>query len=58
MNRSGSSAQNAYSEYIHTQTDTAINNGWRRVSVTFTVPQDATNTQISMLLSNGVGTVF
>lgn len=58
MNRSGSSAQNAYSEYIHTQTDTAINNGWRRVSVTFTVPQDATNTQISMLLSNGVGTAY
>ena len=58
MNRSGSSAQNVYSEYIHTQTDTAINNGWRRVSVTFTVPQDATNTQISMLLSNGVGTAY
>lgn len=58
ITRTSSGTQNEYSEWVSRQTDTAINNGWRRVSVTFTVPQDATGTQIAMLLYNGTGTAY
>lgn len=58
ITRTSGGTQNEYSEWVSRQTDTAINNGWRRVSVTFTVPQDATGTQIAMLLYNGTGTAY
>ena len=58
ITRSSGGTQYTYSEFIPTKTDTSINNGWRRVSVTFTVPTNATGSQIAMLLYNGTGTAY
>ena len=47
-----------YSEFLTQATDTSINNGWRRVSYTFTVPSDATKVRIAMLVYNSTGTAY
>jgi YD repeat-containing protein len=47
-----------YSEYLRGTTDTAIDNGWRRLSVRFTVPDDATYTRINLAVRQAIGTVW
>ena len=47
-----------YSDYISKTTDTNINNGWRRETVTFKVPTTATQTSINMLLRDATGYAY
>ena len=47
-----------YSEYITEVTDPAINNGWRRVSITFTVPTDSECIRINIALRAATGTAY
>ena len=46
------------SEKLTAVTDTAINNGWRRISVTMTLPTDATGVYIYLELRSVVGTAY
>ncbi len=46
------------SSFITSVTDEAINNGWRRVYVTFTVPEDSANTRIHLFLRGATGTAY
>lgn len=47
-----------YSDYISKTTDTSINNGWRRETVTFKVPTTVTQTSINMLLREATGNAY
>ena len=46
------------SEKISEVTDTSINNGWRRLSVTFTVPQNSNKIRADIALKAATGTVY
>ena len=46
------------SEKLTTVTDTTINNGWRRLSVTMTLPSDATGINLYLELRSVVGTAY
>ncbi len=54
----GETILSTYSEYITGTTDTAINNGWRRLSITFTVPTGATSTRINLAIRKSTGTAW
>ncbi len=47
-----------YSERISEVTDTNINDGWRRVSVTFTVPQNSEKIRVNIELKSARGSAF
>lgn len=48
-----------YSNFItDTITSTDINNGWIRLTTTFTVPENLTYARINLLLRNATGTVY
>jgi len=47
-----------YSDYITGTTNTAINNGWRRLTITFTVPNDVTYTRINLAVRKSTGTAW
>ena len=47
-----------YSEHLTGTTDTAINNGWRRVTLTFKVPSTASYTRINLALRAATGTAY
>lgn len=47
-----------YSEFLYGTTDTKINNGWRRLSVTFTVPDNASKTRINLTVRDTTGTAW
>ena len=47
-----------YSEYLTGTTDTAIDNGWRKISVTLTIPSDATFTRANLAIKNATGTAY
>lgn len=47
------------SNYIkEATTSTAINGGWQRISVTFSIPENMTSTRINLALRNATGTVY
>ena len=46
------------SEIISSVTDSSINNGWRRLSVTFTVPDNTTKTRVNIALKAATGTAY
>lgn len=55
---SDSTTTTVYSEYIRGNTDTSVNNGWRRINTTFTVPANSSYTRINMALKNATGTAY
>ena len=46
------------SEHIKGTTDASINNGWRRVSLTFTVPENSSKSRIQLALRAATGTAY
>lgn len=46
------------SEYLVGTTDTAINNGWRRISATLKIPADATYTRANLAIRNATGKAY
>ena len=58
-NSSGNPIETVSSERLTSKTDTAINNGWRRISVTFTLlPQNTATLCVYLCLKDVTGTVF
>ena len=47
-----------YSEMINETTDVNLENGWRKVSVTFTVPSNSVKTRVDLFLFQATGTVY
>ncbi len=47
-----------YSDYVYGNTDASIDNGWQRVSVTFTVPTNSQMTRINLALAGETGTAY
>ena len=52
------SVTNCFSEYISEITDTTINDGWRRVSVTFTTPETLAKVRVHLAMKSTIGTVY
>ena len=52
------SSQSFYSDYITSDTDKDINNGWRRVNVTFKVPDNAIKTSVNLLQKGTNGNAY
>ena len=48
----------AYSEYIKGTTDTNIDGGWQRISVTVTVPDDIKKVRANIAIRNATGTAY
>lgn len=49
---------NNYSEHLTGTTDTNVNGGWRRLTVTFTVPTDVDYTRINLAIRGTTGTAY
>lgn len=49
---------NYYSEHIKSTTDTAVNDGWRRVTTTFTLPADFASVTVNMHIRAATGTAY
>lgn len=47
-----------YSDYVTGTTSDHFNEGWNRVSHTFTVPENTTSVQVYLLLRNATGTAY
>ena len=47
-----------YSDFISYATDNNINGGWRRQSVTFTVPSNATGTSVNLIVKETNGSAY
>lgn len=47
-----------YSDFISGTNDNTINKGWRRQSVTFTVPSDAIKTSVNLIMKNANGNAY
>ncbi|HHV11341.1 MAG TPA: RHS repeat protein [Clostridiales bacterium] len=47
-----------YSDFITSATNNKLNNGWRRLDVTFRVPDNATNTSVNLVLKNTNGSAY
>ena len=48
----------SYSDFVVGNTDSAVDNGWQRVSTTFKVPENSTKTRINLALKQSTGTVY
>lgn len=53
-----SGSEHYFSEYITEATDASINNGWRRVNVTFKVPTGTTKVRLTAGIRGAKGTVY
>ncbi len=47
-----------FSEYVTGTTDTAMDNGWRRISVTVTLPTDVVYMRANLAIRNATGTAY
>ena len=47
-----------YSDYLYGTTATSINNGWRRLSVTFTVPSNSDKVRLNLNIRGCTGTAW
>ena len=47
-----------YSEFLTGTTDTAMDNGWRRISATITVPQDVKFLRANLAIKSATGTAY
>jgi RHS repeat-associated protein len=52
------STKSFYSEFISGNNDSQIDGGWRRLSVSFKVPQDAVKTSVNLMVKNTNGNVY
>ncbi|MGN0526793.1 MAG: DNRLRE domain-containing protein, partial [Acutalibacteraceae bacterium] len=57
-NSSNTAIDVKYSERITAKTDTAINNGWRRLTVSITIPANTTSLKAYLCLRDMTGTVY
>lgn len=48
----------SYSDFVVGNTDSAVDNGWQRVSTTFKVPENSSKTRINLALKQSTGTVY
>ena len=48
----------SYSDFVVGNTDSAVDNGWQRVSTTFKVPKNSSKTRINLALKQSTGTVY
>ena len=55
--KSDGSSTTLHSDYVLGNTNSSVDNGWQRVSLTFTVPQNTTKTRINLALRAATGTV-
>ena len=55
---SSGSYTRSYSDYITGSSATGYNEGWRKVSLTFTVPENAQEVRVYTLLRNATGTAY
>ena len=51
-------SKSTYSEYLTSATDTSINEGWQKLSVTFTVPTGVTKCYVAFGFKNATGTAY
>ena len=51
-------ATDFYSERIQSATDTSINGGWRRLTLTFKVPADSVKVRLNLALRGTTGTAY
>ena len=56
--KSSSGWKDIVSEYVKGTSDTQINEGWRRISVTFTTPSDVEYIRCMMVMMNATGTAY
>ena len=54
----GRSAKSFYSDFISSTNDVNINDGWRKQSVTFTVPTDASRTSVNLIVKDANGAAY
>ena len=52
------SSEYLYSDYVTGTSSTSFEKGWRRESVTFTMPEDAASAQLCVVLRNAKGTAY
>lgn len=52
------SVTNYFSDYISEVTDTTINDGWRRVSVTFTTPETISQVRVHLAMKSTIGKAY
>ena len=48
----------SYSDFVVGNTDSAVDNGWQKVSTTFKVPENSSKTRINLALKQSTGTVY
>ena len=48
----------SYSDFVVGNTDSAVDNGWQRVSTTFKVPENSSKTRINLALKQSTGTAY
>ena len=53
-----SGVRRVYSNKVTGTTDTSVDSGWQRISMTFTVPDDVTSSRVALLLNNATGTAY
>ena len=51
-------ATNFFSDYIKSSTETGINGGWRRLTLTFKVPADSAKTRINLCIRGAIGNAY
>ncbi|MDF2511620.1 MAG: wapA1, partial [Herbinix sp.] len=51
-------AKSFYSDFITSATNNGLNNGWRRLNVTFQVPSNATNISVNLILKSANGSAY
>lgn len=54
----GGTPETFYSDFVLGNTDSTIDNGWQRVSVTFTVPDETSKTRIYLALKSSTGSAY
>lgn len=47
-----------YTDFVYGNTTTSIDNGWQRVSKTFTVPSNSSKTRVNLALRQSTGTAY
>ena len=47
-----------YTDFVYGNTTTSIDNGWQRVSKTFTVPSNSSKTRVNLALKQSTGTAY
>ncbi len=57
-NSSGTLLKSTTSQVLSSKTETTVNNGWRRLSTTITVPENTATLRVYLVLRNVTGTAY